>query len=279
MKTRFFILLQYLLPQHFLSRLVGKLADWQMPRAWLNGLINLLIKKYHIDMQQAAEQDINQYPTFNAFFTRTLKAGARPIGADVVSPADGTISELGKIESDKILQAKQRHYTLNALLANQTEWVEKFQNGQFITVYLSPKDYHRVHMPYTGKLVASFYVPGKLFSVNPTTVNNVDGVFARNERLVNIFETDKGPMAVILVGAMLVAGISTVWQGSVVPNRFRTVQHYDVASKNILLNKGDELGYFTFGSTAIVLFGKDQTAWLAELQATTTLNMGEMIGR
>lgn len=278
MKARFFITLQYILPQHLLSRLAGKLASWQAPSWFLLPLLRHFVKKYHIDMQQAQLSKLEDYKSFNAFFTRKLSATARPIANGIVSPADGTISQIGAIKQQEILQAKNTHYTLHQLLANEQSLVNTFSNGQFATVYLSPRDYHRVHMPYDGTLIESIYVPGKLFSVNPTTVNNVHGVFARNERLITVFDTDKGKMAVILVGAMLVAGINTVWQGQITPNKFHHAQHWNHQKQQLSLHKGDELGYFNFGSTVIMLFEQQQIDWLNHLQAEQPLQMGETIG-
>lgn len=279
MKTTLFIVLQRLLPQHFLSRLTGKLASWHAPRWFLMPLLKWFVKKYHVDMRQAEQPALNHYASFNQFFTRKLTADARPLGAGICSPADGTISELGLIHHQRILQAKSIHYSLQQLLAGDAELTQAFTDGAFATIYLSPRDYHRVHMPLAGRLIQSIYVPGKLFSVNPTTVNNINGVFARNERLINIFETDKGKMAVILVGAMLVAGINTAWQGKVAPNQQRHVQRWDYQQQDIFIEQGAELGYFSFGSTAIVLFEKDQATWHGALHAGTTLNMGESIGQ
>jgi phosphatidylserine decarboxylase len=278
MKTRSFIILQHILPQHFLSRLVARLANWQAPEWFLLPMLQKFVRHFNVDMQIAAEPRLTAYNSFNDFFTRKLAANARPIGDGVVSPADGTISELGPIAQQDILQAKGCYYTLKQLLANDEKLAAQFANGFFATIYLSPRDYHRVHMPYAGKLLRSIYVPGKLFSVNPTTVQNVAGVFARNERLINIFSTDKGPMAVILVGAMLVAGISASWRGTITPNRHRTVQSWDYTAEDKFFNAGDEVGYFNFGSTAIVLFPEDSMQWLPELAAETTLKMGQTIG-
>jgi phosphatidylserine decarboxylase len=196
-----------------------------------------------------------------------------------VSPADGTVSELGEIHEQSILQAKNIDYTLAQLLGGNATLQKTFTNGKFATIYLSPRDYHRVHMPYAGKLLQSIYVPGDLFSVNPTTVNNVQNVFARNERLINIFETDQGPMAVILVGAMLVAGMVTTWQGKVVPNHSSNVQQWNYAEQDIHLEKGDELGYFNFGSTVILLFPQDKMNWESVLQAQSSVQMGQSIGQ
>lgn len=279
MKIHLFILLQRLLPQQLLSRLTGKLASWHAPRWFLLPLLQRFVKKYQVDMSLAENPALDSFKSFNQFFTRQLKDGVRPIGTGVVSPADGTISEIGSIEQQQILQAKARHYSLQQLLAGDSALTQAFTNGAFATIYLSPRDYHRVHMPVAGKLLQSIYVPGKLFSVNPTTVNNIDGVFARNERLINIFDTDQGKMAVILVGAMLVAGINTCWQGKVAPGHSRKVQTWDYQQQDITIAQGGEVGYFSFGSTVILLFEKDKIAWQNTLGAGTTLQMGESIGQ
>ena len=281
MKSALFLSLQYLLPQHLISRIMGKLAAWHAPKIVKNTAIHWFIAKYKVNMTITEQTNINDYPSFNSFFIRQLKHGLRPIAAGniIASPVDGSISEIGKINTDKILQAKNRHYSLAQLLANDTELTSTFTNGSFATIYLSPCDYHRVHMPYTGKLLRSIYVPGKLFSVNPTTVQGIDDVFARNERLISIFATDRGNMAVILVGAMLVAGIHTTWQGQITPNRFSATQSWSYADKDIVLQKGDKLGYFNFGSTVIVLFPEDKITWLPSLTAKTTVKYGQAISK
>lgn len=279
MKAIIFLLLQYLLPKHLLSRLVGKLANCQSPK-WLKNLaIRGFVKLYQVNLTIAEKTNITQYISFNEFFTRHLQPGIRPISIEnvIVSPADGTISEIRQLQQTKILQAKNRIYSLNQLLANNTELINIFTNGAFATIYLSPQDYHRIHMPYTGKLLKSIYVPGKLFSVNPTTVKHIDSVFANNERLITIFSTKIGPMAIILVGAMLVAGIHTSWQGMITPNQFTKVQHWDHSNEDIVLQKGEELGYFSFGSTVILLFPENKINWLSSLSAKSAVQYGRAI--
>ncbi|MSP53193.1 MAG: phosphatidylserine decarboxylase [Gammaproteobacteria bacterium] len=280
MKTRLFILLQHILPQHGLSRLIGKLADLKLSPGVRNKLLPAFIRKFKIDMSICTDPDINSYPTFNSFFIRTLKPEARPIapGKALISPVDGTVSQCGTIVRDRLLQAKARYYTLAQLLANDPS-VSIFNDGLFATIYLAPRDYHRVHMPYTGKLLRSIYVPGKLFSVNPTTAENVDSVFARNERLIAIFETEFGLMAVIFVGAMLVAGICTAWQGIVAPNQVRDVQIWQHEHDDLIFKKGDELGYFNFGSTIILLLPKKTLHWLPDLVAEKSVTLGSEIAR
>lgn len=280
MKNFLFILLQHLLPQHLLSRLAGRLADCQTP--WLKDrLIRWFAKHYRVDMSEAATEQLTAYASFNDFFTRALKPDARPIAADeqqIVSPADGAISQLGAIDHQRIFQAKGISYGLTALLGGDTDLAKLFQNGHFATVYLSPRDYHRVHMPITGTLRSSLYIPGDLFSVNQTTCADVDQLFARNERLVCLFDTAIGPMALVLVGALIVAGIETVWSDQVAPQQRRIIRHdYLQQPQPLTLAKGAEMGRFKLGSTVIMLFGADAINWLDTLQAGSPLQMGSAI--
>ncbi|WP_373081110.1 archaetidylserine decarboxylase [Zhongshania sp.] len=276
-----FIILQYLLPQHLLSRLVGKLAETQIP--WLKDLlISRFIAQYKVDMSEAADPDYRNYSNFNAFFTRALKPDARPIApgpADIACPADGAISQLGQIIDGRIFQAKGQDYSLLQLLGGDREAAAQFSGGSFATVYLSPRDYHRVHMPLAGTLQSMTYIPGALFSVNTTTAENVQGLFARNERAVCLFETEAGPMAVILVGALIVAGIETVWDGQIAPppSGIKTTD-YRKGAREIYLEKGEEMGRFKLGSTAIVLFAKDRAQWADKFEATTPTRLGEVLG-
>lgn len=277
--SRLKVLPQYCVPQHLLSRAVGLLAESRWPLI-KNTFINFFLHRYGIDMTLAAEENPTAYATFNDFFTRALKDGVRPITEEgIACPADGTISQLGAIDEDRIFQAKGHHYTLDQLLGGDVEKADQFRNGQFATVYLSPRDYHRVHMPMTGKLTDMTYVPGKLFSVNNLTASQVPALFARNERVVAYFNTELGPMAVVLVGAMVVASIETVWEGLVTPPK-RTLKHFDYAprDKRIDLAKGEEMGRFKVGSTAIVLFGSDKMQWNDSLQAGSRVCMGEQLG-
>lgn len=234
-------------------------------------------------MTEALEEDLESYPSFNAFFTRALKASSRPISPDpskIVCPADGAISQLGDIEHGRIYQAKGHDYTLESLLAGRTHLAEEFTDGSFATVYLSPKDYHRVHMPIDGRLREMIYVPGDLFSVNTATTAEVNGLFARNERLICIFDTAVGPMAMVLVGAMIVAGIETVWSGQEAPpSRTIKTSRYDKIPSPIVLVKGEEMGRFKLGSTVILLFGKDMIDWLDDYQAGTGTRLGESLAQ
>ncbi|WP_415882240.1 archaetidylserine decarboxylase [Neptuniibacter sp. QD72_48] len=280
---RLFILFQHIVPQHLLSRLVGKIADCQTP--WVkNTFIKWFAKKYQINMTEAREEIPTNYPSFNAFFTRELKDGARTIDTDsthIVSPADGAISQLGKIEHGRIFQAKGRGYGLATLLGGDQERAKDFIDGEFATIYLSPRDYHRVHMPVKGTLTHTTYVPGDLFSVNQTTAEGVDQLFARNERLVAYFDTEYGPMAMVLVGAMIVAGIETVWSGQEAPALKRPVHtsFSPTSPEPITLEKGEEMGRFKLGSTVVLLFGKDQISWAEELAAESPVELGKMIAK
>lgn len=277
----FFITLQYLLPQHLLSRLTGALADCKV--VWLKDLlIKMFARQFDVNMDEAAEPELQNYPSFNAFFTRALHADARPIDPAqglITCPADGVISQLGSIEQGRIFQAKGRQYSAAELLGDATR-ATPFMNGQFATIYLSPRDYHRVHMPIAGELTAQTYVPGKLFSVNQVTAESVPRLFARNERLVCYFDTAVGPMAMVLVGAMVVAGIETVWSGQVAPPTAepKTI-NFKHAPGGVLLAKGEEMGRFKLGSTVILLFGEDAIEWLSDYRAHSPTRMGEAVAK
>ncbi|MEQ8953714.1 MAG: archaetidylserine decarboxylase, partial [Gammaproteobacteria bacterium] len=255
--SHLFVLIQYLLPQQLLSRLTGRLAAGGFAK---NLLIRWFIKRYQVDMTEAACEEASAYQSFNDFFTRALKPGARPIDCSsgaIVSPADGAISQFGYIDGDQLYQAKGREFSLQALLAGDDLQSARYVGGSFMTVYLSPRDYHRVHLPLAGKLLRGCYVPGKLFSVNGVTTAAVPGLFARNERYIMEFETAAGYLSVIMVGAMIVAGIETVWGGQVCPlpgRRQITVQDYAAHSPPIELATGAEIGRFKLGSTVIMLF-------------------------
>lgn len=274
---------QYFVPQHLLSRLAGWIAESRIE--WIkNTFIGNFVRRYRVDMSEALEENPLAYEHFNAFFTRALKEDARPIDAEtgsIVCPADGAVSQLGPILGDAVFQAKGHYYSLNELLGGDAERAQAFLNGTFATVYLSPKDYHRVHMPYTGTLREMIHVPGDLFSVNTRTAANVPRLFARNERVVAIFDTDIGPMAVVLVGAMIVASIETVWAGRVAPakRQIRVTDYRGAARAPIVLEKGDELGRFRLGSTAIVCFGAGAVAWDKQFRDGSPTRMGERLGR
>lgn len=280
MKTFLFITLQYLLPQHALSRLAGVIAETRIE--WIKQpFINWFIQRYQVDMSIAKEPDPCSYSNFNEFFTRPLADGQRPIAEStnaIVCPADGCISQIGNIHNGHIFQAKGQEYSLLELVGGDVDMAKQFVDGSFATIYLSPKDYHRVHMPLSGTLQTMIHVPGDLFSVNETTAGNVPRLFARNERVIALFDTESGPMAVILVGAMIVASIETVWAGLVTPIK-KCVQttHYQ-QQETIYLNKGEEMGRFKLGSTAIVLLGKDAAKWNDDLIANSPTVMGTKIG-
>ena len=277
-RDRLLTLPQYLVPQHGLSRLVGSLAESRTP--WIKDtFIRQFAARYQVNMDEALQPDLGAYENFNAFFTRALKPGARPIDPrhdSIVCPADGAVSQLGPITQDQIFQAKGHSYSLSDLLASEVD-ARAYEGGSFATVYLSPRDYHRVHMPFAGRLVKSVYVPGELFSVNTRTAEQVPNLFARNERLVAHFDTALGPMVVVLVGAMIVASIETVWNGVEAIGGDVRVTEYSGA-RSLTLNRGDELGRFRLGSTAIVLFGPDVMHWEATYQAGTPTRMGERMG-
>jgi len=283
MKDRLFLLSQSLLPHHLLSRAAGNLAECRTP--WIkNPLIKAFARHFRVDMGEAQVEEPSAYEHFNAFFTRALKDGARPLdptpGA-ILSPADGAVSQLGSIEQGRLFQAKGHSFSAQELLGGDPATAAPFQGGNFATVYLSPRDYHRVHMPLAGTLREMIHVPGKLFSVNRLTAENVPELFARNERVVCLFDTERGPMAVVLVGAMIVASIETVWAGAVAPasQQVRRWHYSEAMQAPIHLDKGAELGRFKLGSTAIVLFGPDQVRWNDGLGPLSPVRMGQAIGQ
>ena len=274
---------QYIIPQHGLSRLIGSIINSRQEK-FKNYLIDMFIKRYNVDMRDAIETNPHAYPDFNSFFTRKLRPETRPIISGentIASPADGLISEFGPINESMILQAKNHNYSVVDLLGGaKNNDAAAFINGQFATFYLAPKDYHRVHIPLTGHLRKMIYVPGKLFSVNLCTANHVPNLFARNERVICLFETKAGPMAVILVGAMIVASIYTVWAGAITPSNNRAIQikDYSENAAPIIIEKGAELGHFQLGSTVIVLFGPKSIKWIDTLQKNQSVKMGQLIG-
>lgn len=276
---KFKITMQYAMPKHFLSRMVGKLAAARLGglTTWL---IKLFIKQYKIDMSEAQYSDPAHYKTFNEFFTRPLKEGVRPLNneSDIIAhPVDGAISQLGAIVDGQLIQAKGHDYSLQALLGGSEQDTAPFLGGEFATIYLAPKDYHRIHMPIDGTLSKMIYVPGDLFSVNPLTAQNVPNLFARNERVVAIFDTEIGPLAMVLVGATIVASIETVWAGTVTPPAGKDVfsWNYPTTGDNaITLKKGEEMGRFKLGSTVILAWGANQAEILADQQPETVTRMG-----
>lgn len=281
LKKLFAVLPQYILPQHLLSELLSKLTHCEN-RLWKNLFIKTIIRVYHVNMQEAKQPDPSAYPSFNQFFTRELKPGIRPLAtaADAVaSPADGVISQAGEIDEGRIFQAKGHSFTVLELLGGDAERAKPFIDGEFATIYLSPKDYHRLHMPLSGQLQEMVHIPGKLFSVNTVTAENVPNLFARNERVACLFDTEAGPMALILVGAIFVSSIETVWHGVVTPPTCTETRQWGYQYGEITLEKGAEMGRFNMGSTIIVLFGKNQVRWNAGLSAGKAVRLGEMLGQ
>lgn len=267
---------QYLIPQHLLSKSMGRLANARTP--WLkNFLIDTFIKLYGVDMANAVIENPHDYPTFNSFFIRHLKSKLRPISTEpnvILSPVDGSVSQIGYIQKNQLLQAKQHYYDLETLLGKGT-LAKDFYEGAFATFYLAPHNYHRVHMPLTGQLVEAIYIPGTLFSVNSTNNEHIPRLYTRNERLVTIFNTQAGPLAVILVAALIVGGIKTTWMEQEV--RSRQIENMPVP-KDFKLLAGEELGYFSMGSTVILLLAKDKAQWLSKLATKQAVNYGEVIG-
>lgn len=279
LKQVLFASIQYPLPHHALSRLMGRLTHCRIP--WVK---NLLIKGfvwlYDINLDEAISADPNDYACFNDFFTRGLRPQARPLCNEpdkIVSPADGFISQLGNLTGQWLIQAKGKDFSCQALLGGDAAVSRPFEDGEFATIYLSPRDYHRLHMPVDGTLKTMIHIPGRLFSVNQATTNVVDGLFARNERVVCVFDTQVGPMALVLVGALFVASIETVWHGVVTPPTGHEVRRWHYEGQNIQLRRGEEMGRFNMGSTIIVLFGKEAVQWL-DFKPGQAIQMGQPIG-
>jgi phosphatidylserine decarboxylase len=269
---------QYLIPHHALSRMVGLFASCKYP-PFKNRLIDWFIQRYGVNMQEAQEPNPHQYADFNHFFTRALRPDVRSIAAEgIICPVDGAISQIGKIQNGRIFQAKGMDYSLGELLAGSTD-TSLFTDGQFATIYLAPKDYHRIHMPIAGELQTMIHVPGQLFSVNAKTTDTVPRLFARNERVIAIFATELGPMAIILVGAMIVASIHTVWHGQVTPPESKCVSTWHYETDQVQLARAAEMGHFQLGSTAIILFPKGSMEWDAALQPGQDVRLGQVMGQ
>jgi phosphatidylserine decarboxylase len=269
----------YLVPHHAVSRVVNAATRWRAPW-WKNGLMRWFIARYGVDMSEAAEPRAETFEHFNAFFTRALKDGARPLPTDaeaVISPADGTISAFGRIEDGQLLQAKGHSFSLTELLGGDAERARAFEGGEFMTVYLSPRDYHRVHMPWGGRLTRTVHVPGRLFSVGPAAVARVPRLFARNERLVCHFDTDFGPMAVVMVGALLVSGVETVWSGEEIPAYGDRVTSKDYGDAAVELARFQEMARFNYGSTVIVLLPPGVAELAPGLGPETPVRLGQRL--
>jgi len=272
-----------LLPHQLLSGLVRKAARWQCGW-WKNFLIRAFISHFRVDLSEAQLHNHRDFPDFNSFFTRALRPGARlmPESADAIScPVDGSISELGTIREGRLIQAKGREYSLETLLGGDPDRAAPFRDGAFITLYLSPRDYHRIHMPVSGRLQETCYIPGRLFSVAPHTVRAIPGLFNRNERLCSIFDTAAGPMALVMVGAIFVSCMETVWGGVAGPKSTGSpeVAHYSSPGTTAtVLRQGEEMGRFNMGSTVILLFGRNRIDWQAELQCGGMVRLGQVLG-
>ena len=279
MSDRLAVLPQYLIPKQALTILAGKLATKEAG-ALTTSVIRWFVGRYNVNMAEAANPDIASYKSFNEFFTRPLKDGARPqANAAFISPVDGAISQFGAIDRDQIFQAKGHSYSTTALVGGDRKLAEQFENGSFATLYLSPRDYHRIHMPCDGQLTRMIYVPGELFSVNPTTARGVPGLFARNERVVCVFESAFGPFVLTLVGATIVGSMATVWHGMINPPRPGVVREwrYD-GDTTVNLKKGQEMGRFLLGSTVVMLFPKNTLTYNPDWAPTGAIRMGEMMG-
>ncbi len=274
---------QYLLPKRRLTLLAGRFASREGGRGLLS-TIRWFVRKYGVDMSEAALPDVARYASFNAFFTRALKPGARPLAdADLICPVDGSISQFGKIEHDRILQAKGHRYSTTALVGGDVNLAKHFHDGSFATLYLSPRDYHRIHMPCDGRLVRMIHVPGDLFSVNPTTARGVPGLFARNERVVCVFErmrddatgAESDVFALILVGATIVGSMATVWHGVINAPRVKRVREWTYDSEPVMLKQGEEMGRFLLGSTVVLLFPQGPLEFNRAWEAGRAVRVGE----
>ena len=282
MLSKLFVLSQYVTPQLTVSRFAGRLADNERNPRLKNHVIQWFIDRYGVNMSEAAESDPTAYASFNAFFTRALKPGLRPIAEgekNLISPVDGAISQIGRVSDDRVFQAKGQSFSLTELLGGNPDWADTFKDGEFSTIYLSPKDYHRIHMPMAGTLREMVYIPGKLFSVNPVTAENVPNLFARNERVACIFDTDAGPMALVLVGAMIVGSVETVWSGVVAPGHGEVETTRYEGDQAQSFAKGEEMGRFRLGSTVVMVMPKGSVSWNDDQVAGKTVRMGEAFGR
>ena len=277
LSERVFVRAQHLLPKRFITRMLGVLAH-KRAGALTQWVIRRFIAHYDVDMADAASSDPGAYETFNAFFTRALRPGVRPVAtAQLICPVDGAISQFGRIERGQLLQAKGKSFSIGALLAGDQVLARRFELGAFATLYLSPRDYHRVHMPCDGHLLSMSYVPGELFSVNPATTRGVDALFARNERVVCHFDSPHGPFAMVLVGAAIVGSIVTVWHGVVRPPHGRSVRHWSYPDRRISLKQGEEMGRFLLGSTVVLLFPPGPMRFNPEWAPARPVRLGEVM--
>ncbi len=275
MSDRLAVLPQYLIPKQALTVLAGKLAGARAG-SLTTSVIRWFVQRYGVNMAEAANPDVAAYPTFNEFFTRLLRDGARPLAAaDFICPVDGAISQFGAIERDQIFQAKGHSYSTTALVGGDRELAAQFEDGAFATLYLSPRDYHRIHMPCDGRLTRMIYVPGALFSVNPTTARGVPGLFARNERVVCVFDSPHGPFVLTLVGATIVGSMATVWHGVVNPPRPGHLREWQYADRQIAFRQGDEMGRFLLGSTVVMLCPKGVMQFNPDWAPTRAIRLGE----
>jgi phosphatidylserine decarboxylase len=278
MSDRLKVLPQYLLPKKALTALAGKFANAQAGR-FTTAAIRKFVARYGVNMSEAANADISSYASFNDFFTRPLRAGARPLAqADFISPVDGAISQFGAIERDQIFQAKGHRFSTTALVGGDAELAAKFQDGSFANLYLSPRDYHRIHMPCAGQLTRMIYVPGELFSVNPTTARGIPDLFARNERVVCAFDSERGPFVLVLVGATIVGSMATVWHGVVNASRSGQVREWRYDDQDIALDQGHEMGRFLLGSTVVMLFPKGALQFNPSWAPAQAVRLGEAMG-
>ncbi len=279
MSDRLAVLPQYLLPKQALTTLAGKFASAQLG-GLTTSVIRRFVARYNVNMAEAANPDITSYASFNDFFTRALKPGARPLAAaDLICPVDGAISQFGPIAKDQIFQAKGHTYSTTALVGGDAEAAARFDNGHFATLYLSPRDYHRIHMPCAGELTRMVHVPGDLFSVNPTTARGVPGLFARNERVVCFFESAQGPFVLVLVGATIVGSMATVWHGQVNPPRTGTLRQWDYAKGQVSLQQGEEMGRFLLGSTVVMLFPQGPLQFNPQWAPVRAIQLGEAMAQ
>jgi phosphatidylserine decarboxylase len=279
MSERLQVLIQHMLPKRYLTEIAGHFARTR-GGSLTNKLIRWFVRKYAVDMTEAANPDVSSYSSFNEFFTRPLRLGARPLAeADFVCPVDGAISQIGEIDDYHILQAKGHRFTITELIGGDATLAARFRHGSFANLYLSPRDYHRLHMPCDGRLMRMIYIPGSLYSVNPVTARGVPNLFARNERVVCVFDSSQhGPFVAVLVGATIVGSIATVWHGTVNPKRTGRIAEWHYADQSIALRQGDEFARFLLGSTIVMLFGPGTIVFNAHWAAEQNVRLGEMMG-